>query len=94
MVDTKFDDFIELEYTDQENIREILPNLVNHETLSGIYGWLTTINTDEDVTVYFDKNGVEMSNNYCFYTNEKPDFIESVFKEKLEEMIEERSSKE
>lgn len=94
MVDTKFDDFIELEYTDQENIREILPNLVNHETLSGIYGWLTTVNTDEDVTVCFDKNGVEMSNNYCFYTNEKPDFIESAFKEKLEEMIEERSSKE
>ena len=85
---------IVLEYSDEECKNEILSNIVNIELLNGVTNYLEIEVDDDEVVVYYDADGVEESRGYHFYPGRKPDYIETDFEKKKEEVRKEIFSQE
>lgn len=83
-----------LEYTDEESKEALLSSIVNRELLRGVTYYLDMEEDEDDIVVYYDMDGVEESRSYRFYEDRKPDFIESDFEKKLEEVKKELTEQE
>lgn len=78
-----------IEYTDEESKAAILDSAINRELLNGISYYFDIDESEEDVTVYYEMDGVEESRYYCFSKENKPDFIDADIADRIEDMRQE-----
>ena len=75
-----------IKYTDVESKEAILASAINRELLSGVSYYFDMDDSDEEVIAYYDDNGIDESNYYCFSKANKPDFIDADIEKEKEEM--------
>lgn len=81
---------IVLEYTDEESKEAIHQAVINEDIMGGVYAWLKPDTMNDSIRIYYDDDGVEMSNSYRFYRlgdNKTPDFIEEDFQRAYDERV-------
>ncbi len=75
-----------LEYTDAKSKAAILASVINRELLSGVSYYFDMDESDEEVIAYYNDNGIDESNYYCFSKANKPEFIDADIDKEIEEM--------